>query len=156
MKPTLRAIATAAALVLLSSAPLFADDAQPTAPEVEAFVGRMTKHVAEVGTDKAFADFSDTKGPWVKGELYGFCHTLDGVSVAHGGNPALVGKNVLGFKDPDGVLVNVLVIDKAKADGKGWVEYKWPNSVTKKVTPKRVYVEKVADKFVCGSGYYVQ
>jgi len=155
MKPTLRILA--AALVLLSTAaPLWGEDAQPSAPEVEAFVKRMNAHVSEVGADKAFADFSDQKGPWVKGELYGFCHTLDGVSVAHGGNPALIGKNVLGFKDPDGVLVNVLVVDKAKTEGKGWIEYKWPNSVTKKVTQKRVYVEKVGDKFVCGSGYYVQ
>jgi hypothetical protein len=156
MMPTLRTIATAAAVILFSSAPLLADDAQPTAPEVEAFVSRMTAHVAAVGTDKAFADFSDQKGPWVKGELYGFCHSLEGISVAHGGNPALLGKNVLGFKDPDGVLINVLVVDKAKGDGKGWVEYKWPNPVTKKVASKRVYVEKVAEKFVCGSGYYVQ
>lgn len=156
MMTTLRTLAAAAALVMFSSAPLLADDAQPTAAEVEAFVGQMTAHVAEAGTDKAFADFSDLKGPWVKGELYGFCHTLDGVSVAHGGNPGLIGKNVLGFKDPDGVLVNVLVVDKAKKDGKGWIEYRWPNSVTKKVSQKRVYVEKVADKFVCGSGYYVQ
>ncbi|MDR3514218.1 MAG: cache domain-containing protein [Azospirillaceae bacterium] len=148
--------AMVSALVMLSSTAVLAEDAQPTAAEVELFVGRMTAHVAEVGTEKAFADFSDQKGPWVKGELYGFCHTLDGVSVAHGGNPALVGKNVLGFKDPDGVLVNVVVVNKAKTDGKGWIDYRWPNSVTKKITLKHVYVEKVADKFVCGSGYYAQ
>jgi cytochrome c len=112
--------------------------------------------VAEAGPDKAFAEFSDPKGAWVKGELYGFCHTLEGVSVAHGGNPSLIGKNLLGVKDPDGALVNVLVVEKAKKDGKGWVEYKWPNPTTKKIAPKRVYVEKVADNYVCGSGYYVQ
>lgn len=156
MKRTIRTLTLTAAMLALSVPPLFAQVAQPTAEDVVAFVGKMQAHVTEVGTDKAFADFSDLKGPWVKGELYGFCHSLEGINVAHGGNPALIGKNVLGFKDPDGVLVNVAVVDKAKTEGKGWVEYKWPNPTTRKVVTKKVYIEKVADKFVCGSGYYVQ
>jgi len=156
MKRTARSLALTAALLAGFSSPLLADATQPTAEEVVAFVGRMQAHVAQVGTEKAFADFSDLKGPWVKGELYGFCHTLEGINVAHGGNPALIGKNVLGFKDPDGVLVNVLVVDKAKTEGKGWVDYKWPNPITRKVAMKKIYVEKVAEKYVCGSGYYLQ
>lgn len=155
MMKAIRSIATASLVVLFAGTAL-ADENNPTAAEVQDFVTRMQAHVAAVGTEKAFADFSDTKGPWVKGQLYGFCHSLEGISVAHGGNPALIGKNVLGFKDPDGVLVNVLVIDKAKAEGKGWIEYKWPNALTKKITPKRVYVEIVASKYVCGSGYHVE
>ncbi len=155
MMNLIRPIATAA-MVVLFSAPALADETNPTAAEVQDFVERMQAHVTAVGTEKAFADFSDTKGPWVKGQLYGFCHSLEGVSMAHGGNPALIGKNVLGFKDPDGTLVNVLIIDKAKADGKGWVEYKWPNALTKKITPKRVYIETVAGKYVCGSGYHAE
>jgi len=125
----------------------------PKADQTIAFVKQAVAHIAAVGEVKAFEDFSRDRDNWVKGEFYIFCHTLDGVSVAHGGNPALVGKPVLGFKDPDGVAVNVLIIEKVKAEGAGWVEYRWPNPLTKKVEPKVIYAEKVNDK-VCGSGYY--
>ncbi len=126
----------------------------PKADEVVAFVKKAVAYVDQVGEEQAFAAFSDTSGPWVQGELYIFCHGLDGINAAHGGNPALRGKNVVGFKDPDGVAVNVLIFDKVKAEGKGWVEYKWPNPLTKKVEPKAIYSERVHDKYVCGSGYY--
>ena len=143
----------AAAVVALVAAPATAQTGS-RADEVVAFVQRAIAHVDAVGEERAFADFSDLKGEWVKGEFYIFCHTLDGVSVAHGGNPGLVGKKVLGFRDPAGVAVNVRIIDKVKAEGKGWVEYEWPNPVTNKVAPKFIYSEKVHDRFVCGSGYY--
>jgi signal transduction histidine kinase len=128
---------------------------KPTSDDVVAFVKSAVAHVEAVGEEKAFADFSNTSGAWVKGELYIFCHRLDGINAAHGGNPGLIGKPVLGFKDPDGVLVNVLIFEKVKAEGKGWVKYKWPNPETKKVEPKEIYSEKVKDTHVCGSGRYV-
>ena len=147
----------AVAAIVLSQGQAFANaesSEQPTPETVIAFVDSMIAHIDAVGEEKAFADFTAPKGGWVKGELYGFCHTLGGSNVAHGGNTGLVGKNVLGFKDPDGVLVNAVLIDKVKAEDKGWVEYKWPNSMTKKIQTKHVYARKVKDKYVCGSGYY--
>jgi signal transduction histidine kinase len=143
-----------AAVATLVSAPALAQTG-PKADEVVAFVKKAVAHIDAVGEEKAFADFSDTaNAEWVKGELYIFCHSLEGINVAHGGNPALRGKNVTGFKDPDGLAVNLLIFDKVKAEGKGWVEYKWPNPTTKKVEPKAIYSEKVKDKYACGSGYY--
>lgn len=144
-------LAGAAAIALLATGPA---QAKATADEVVAFVKKAVAHIDEVGEQKAFADFSTPGGEWIKGELYIFCHGLDGVNVAHGGNPGLVGKNVMGFKDPDGLLVNQLIFDKVKAEKKGWVEYKWPNPETKKVEPKAIYAELVHDKYACGSGYY--
>lgn len=147
-------LACATALAL-TAAPAMAQSG-PKADEVVAFVKKAVAHIEQVGEEKAFADFSDTANPeWVKGELYIFCHGLDGINVAHGGNPALRGKNVLGFKDPDGLMVNQLIFEKVKAEGKGWVQYKWPNPTTKKVEPKAIYSEKVKDKYACGSGYYM-
>lgn len=125
-----------------------------TQDDVIKFVDKAVAYVDEVGIDKAFAAFSDTKGPWVQGELYIFCHSLDGINKAHGGNPGLIGKNVMTFKDPDGVLVNVKILDMIKSEGKGWVNYKWPNSTTKKVEVKYVYAVKINDIYTCGSGYY--
>lgn len=119
------------------------------------YVDRMLAHVAAVGIERAFADFSNTKGPWIEGELYPFCHSLNGINVAHGGNPNMVGKGgVLDIQDPDGRYVNRLIFDKVLAEGKGWVEYKWPHPLTKKIVMKDVYSVLVQGKYICGSGRY--
>lgn len=153
IRKTLFQFACATAFAVMATAPASAQ-VGPKADEVVAFVKKAVGHIGTAGEEKAFADFSNITGEWVKGELYIFCHTLDGINVAHGGNPGLIGKNVVGFKDPDGVPVNVLIFEKVKAEGKGWVEYKWPNPTTKKVEPKAIYSEKVNNKYACGSGYY--
>jgi len=155
IRKSLLSVACAVGLALTAAAPASAQ-VGPKADEVVAFVKKAVAHVGTVGEDKAFAEFSNTASPdWVKGELYMFCHRIDdAINVAHGGNPGLVGKNVAGFKDPDGVAVNILIFEKVKAEGKGWVEYKWPNPLTKKVEPKAIYAEKVNNKYACGSGYY--
>lgn len=146
--------------------PTFADTSTPqeqrppqeqriTQEQVVAFVDKMLAHIEAVGEEQAFADFSDTKGPWVQGELYPFCHNLAGINVAHGGNPNMVGKGgVLDIRDPDGRYVNRLIFEKVLKDGKGWVEYKWPNSITKKIEMKDVYAVLVHGKYICGSGRY--
>lgn len=126
-----------------------------TEEQVVAFVDKMLAHIEKVGEEQAFADFSDIKGPWIQGELYPFCHSLAGINVAHGGNPNMVGKpGVLDIRDPDGRYVNRLIFEKVLKDGKGWVEYKWPNSLTKKIEMKDVYSVLVHNKYICGSGRY--
>lgn len=123
--------------------------------QVVAYVDRMLAHIEAVGIERAFADFSNTKGPWIEGELYPFCHSLNGVNVAHGDNPNMVGKaGVLDIRDPDGRYVNRLIFDKVLAEGKGWVEYKWPHPQTKKIVMKDVYSVLVQGKYICGSGRY--
>lgn len=125
-----------------------------TADETKVFTERAVAHVKKVGAEKAFGDFSRPDGGFVDGELYMFCYGKDGLNKAHGGNPSFVGKNLLNVKDPDGVQVNAEIIKKGMADGTGWVDFKWPNPVSKKVEPKSAYVIKVDDETVCGSGYY--
>ncbi len=157
IRKSLFQFACAATVALMAAAPARAEDPSgPKADEVVAFVKKAVAYVGTAGEAKAFADFSNTSSPdWIKGELYIFCHQIStGLNQAHGGNPGLVGKNVSGFKDPDGVLVNQLIFEKVKAQGKGWVEYKWPSPTTKKVEPKAIYSEKVGADTVCGSGYY--
>ncbi len=148
-----RSLSAGAALLALAAGPAAAQSGAKAEAAI-AFVRSALDHIEAVGEDRAFKDFSTVPGPWLRGEYYIFCHTLDGISVAHGGNPGLRGKKVLGFRDPGGLLVNQLILDKVKAEGKGWVRYEWPNPVTNKVAPKYIYSEKVHDKFVCGSGYY--
>jgi len=75
------------------------------------------------------------------------------VTIAHGGNAKLVGKDMLGLKDADGKFFIKAFIETAKSKGNGWVDYKWVNPQTNKIENKSTYVQKVDDYFL-GCGIY--
>jgi signal transduction histidine kinase len=147
--PICAAVATA-----LWFCPVGVGHAARTADEAKAFAERAVAHIQDVGRETAFADFSRPDGGYVDGELYMFCHTADGVNLAHGGNPSFVGKNMMNIKDPDGKLANQEIIHTALEKGTGWVDFRWPNPATKKIEAKSAYVIRVDDNTICGSGYY--
>ena len=105
------------------------------------------------GPEKAFAEFSNPKGQFTKGDLYIFVIDAKGKVFAHGGNAKLVGQDVSELKDADGKFFMKEIIKTANEKGKGWVDYKWMNPVTKKVVDKTTYVEKI-DGYVFGCGVY--
>ena len=124
-----------------------------TAEEAQALVEKAVAHVKKVGEEQAFKDFTNKDGGYVEGELYVFCYSPDVTLVAIGGNPSMVGKNLRNLKDPDGKEASYELVQMGLEHGSGWVDYKWPNPVTKKIQTKSAYVVKVNDK-VCGTGYY--
>jgi cytochrome c len=124
------------------------------ADQAKALAERAVVHIRAVGRDQAFADFSRPDGGFVDGALYVFCQDISGVVVAHGGNPQLVGRNMAGVRGPDGRLSNVEINQLGLTQGSGWLEFRWPNPVTKRIELKAAYVLKVDDHTVCGSGYY--
>ncbi len=119
-----------------------------------ALVQKAAAHVQAAGKDKALADFSLAQSDFVKGSLYVFAYSMDGVIIAHPMNNKLIGKNMTDVKDADGKLFTQDFIATAKsAAGKGWVDYRWTNPTTKKIEAKSSYIEKVGDIFV-GCGIY--
>jgi signal transduction histidine kinase len=150
--PTLTAKSAGAAfgiLVLLA----WSSSAAATAEQAKALSERAAAHIAEVGEEKAFADFTRKDGGFVDGELYVFCYDHNGVNKAHGGNSAFVGRNLLHIKDLDGKEPNFLIVKTGFEQGRGWVDFKWPNPVTKRIEDKSAYVIRTND-VVCGVGYY--
>jgi len=141
----------AALLVSALAIPLGARAATPE--EAKALSERAAAYIKQAGEDKAFADFTRPDGGFVQGELYVFCYDHDGINKAHGGNPAFVGKNLLHIKDPDGKEANFEIVKTGFEQGQGWVDFKWPNPMTKKIQPKSAYVIRTND-VVCGVGYY--
>jgi len=140
-------------LVALASCSLaFAAD-KGSADDAVALVKKAAAHLNGAGKDKAMADFNDPKGQFVVKDLYVFVNDMNGNTLAHGGNPKLVGKNVMDLKDADGKPFIREMYDVAKSKGKGWVDYKWVNPVTKNIDAKSTYVEKVGETIV-GSGIY--
>jgi cytochrome c len=125
-----------------------------TADETKALVDRAVKHLQVVGRQLAFAEITRPDGGFIDGELYVFCLSEDGVILAHGGNPLLVGKSLWNVRDPEGKRTTVEIIHLAQAKGQGWLEYLWPNLVTGRVQRKMTYVQRVDDHTFCASGYY--
>jgi cytochrome c len=147
-----------AAVSLCIALPLFGADTVATAKKKAVdLVNKGIAHIKKAGQENAFADFSDTKGGFVNGEYYLFVVDFDGLTLAHGGNPALVGKSLLELKDADGKFFIKEFIKAVKAKGAAWVDYKWSNPTTKKVEPKSTYVKRMAGKnYFLGCGIYLQ
>jgi len=124
-----------------------------TPEQAKAFSERASAYIKKVGEKQAFADFTRRDGGFQEGELYVFCYDRKGVNMAHGGNPALVGRNLLHIKDPDGAEPNLMIVRMGFEHERGWVDFKWPNPVTKRIEKKSAYVIRTND-VTCGVGYY--
>ena len=124
-----------------------------TAAEAEAMVKRTVAFLKANGEEKAYNEITNTK-TFKDRDLYIIVYDLNGRNLAHGANPKLVGKDLIGLKDPDGKPLIQMLVDLAKTKGKGWSEpYKFMNPVTQKIEVKLMYLERVGDTFV-GCGIY--
>ena len=136
---------------VLAGASLAAD--QGTAAEAEAMVKKAVAHLKTTAPDKAYDEFTNGKA-FKDRDLYTVVYDLNGKNLAQGANPRLVGKDLIGLKDPDGKPLIQLFVDLAKSKGKGWVEgYKFMNPVSQKIEAKAMYLERVGDTLV-GCGIY--
>jgi signal transduction histidine kinase len=119
--------------------------AEVTKAEAEAMVKKAIAFVKENGREKGFAEINNPKGKFVKEDTYVTVYDLNGKCVAHGSNAKMIGKDLIGMKDPDGVAYVKERVEIAKSKGKGWQDYKFNNPISKKIEPKTVYVEKYED-----------
>jgi signal transduction histidine kinase len=144
-----RLIATFA-LGLLASTGAHAAD-QGSAAEAEAMVKKAVAFIKANGADKAYDEFTNGK-QFKDRDLYVIVYDLTGKNLAQGANPKLVGKDLIGLKDPDGKLLNKMLVDLAKEKGKGWSdEFKFRNPTTDALQRRIVYVERLGETFVgCG------
>ena len=146
-KISLLAVAT---LVALCFSGLAAASEKDTAV---ALVKKAATHVKEIGKEKAIGDFNDKNGKFVKGELYVFAYNLQGTIIAHPMNPKLIGKDMKEVTDADGKFFTKEFLATVNGPGKGWVDYRWTNPVSKKIEAKSSYVEK-AGEILVGCGIY--
>jgi len=127
-----------------------------TADEAVAMVKKAGDFLKKHGKERAFAEFNNPKGAFLHKDLYIFTFLAngDGIEQANGANVKLVGKNVTDMKDADGryLIKDILALGMGK-EGKGWVDYKWPNPSTGTIDSKRTYVERVEDVII-GCGIY--
>jgi len=124
-----------------------------TADEARVLVDKAVNLLIVEGKAKAYPAFDDPLGPFVDRDLYIFVVDLKGTVEAHGSNKGLVGKSLFNLKDADGKPFVQDMIKLASDKGEGWVDYQWPNPLTKKVEGKSSYIKKVGDVFL-GVGIY--
>ena len=147
-------LALAASAAILGAGLAGAGAERGSQEEAKALLDKAVVHANSVGDDKAFADFTRADGGFVDRDLYVYCADMQGNLLAHGGNPTLVGKNLMETADPDGHKPVKEQIRLIEANGEGTMDYRWPNPTTKKIEAKSSFFKKLNDGRWCGVGYY--
>jgi cytochrome c len=113
-----------------------------TLEDAKAMAIKAASFVKANGPEKGLAEIGNVKGQFVKGDLYVTCQDINGVVRANPMAPTLVGQNHTELKDPNGKFFVKEMIEAAKKGG-DWVSYVWTNPATKKVQPKKAWVQRV-------------
>jgi signal transduction histidine kinase len=145
--------ASAALLALPLAGAARAASERGVAGEAEALVKKAVAFMKANGNDKAFEEFTNGKS-FKDRDLYIFVYDLSGKCVAHGANAKLVGKDLMGMKDPDGKPLIKMLVDVAKEKGSGWTDtVKFRNPISDKIQTRVNYIEK-SGEYAVGSGIF--
>ena len=138
-------------LIVLSSFTVLAHASDTD--DAKALVKQAAAYVKYQGKEKALVEISTPKGMFDKGELYVFAYDLQGVMLAHPKNASLIGQNLINIPDTEGKLFRKEIVEKAKSQGSGWVDYIYLNPETKREEHKTTYFQKVGDIIICCGVY---
>ena len=150
MKRNLMMLLVAAALANGNVA-LAADGA--SAKEAEAMVKKGVSFIKTQGADKGYAEITRKQSQFSDRDLYLVVYGLDGKVWAHGANEKMVGRVLIDLKDVDGKEFVRERVELGRAKQSFWQDYKFTNPVSKKVEPKTMYCERLAETVVCGGVY---
>lgn len=132
--------------ILLLSCPLFA---QANADKATQMVQKASDYFDANGKDATLSEISNAQGQFVDGEVYVFAYDLDAVMLAHPKNAKLVGKNLMDVPDVDGKMFRKDIVDTAKNQNTGWIDYKYKNPDSGKIENKTTYVMLKGDIILC-------
>lgn len=124
-----------------------------TKDEAKALVQKASALYKANGKEKAFKEFNNPKGSFVKDDLYVFVYDTTATIVAHPHSPALIGKNLYDVTDYEKKYFRREIVKIAKTQGSGWVDYTYKNPQTKKIEKKTTFVQKVDDYIICCGAY---
>jgi len=117
-----------------------------------ALLERAVRHIEQHGA-AGTADFS-RQAQFVDRDLYVYALNVDGRFLASGGASAvLIGENVENETDLEGRPFFREIIELAKRDGRGRIEYRWFNPADRRGEPKLTEFRRVGD-IIVAVGYY--
>ncbi|MFZ6774810.1 cache domain-containing protein [Undibacterium sp. SXout7W] len=121
--------------------------------EAIAMVEKGVSYVQKNGKEALIKEINNKNPEFIQGDIYLYLREPNGVIVAHPVNPKLIGKNMLELPDADGKYYRKEIIELAKTKGKGWVDYRYNNPVTKQLENKSTYIFK-SDDLIFEAGIY--
>lgn len=87
---------------------------------------------------------------------YFWINDMQGIMLMHPFKPQLEGKDLLGFKDPDGVMLFSNMVNVVRQSGKGYVPYRWAKQGNDDPVEKISFVQGFSPwGWVLGSGVYL-
>ena len=110
-----------------------------------AMVDKGLAYMQKNGKDALVQEINNKNPEFINGSIYLYVRGLDGVVIAHPINPKLIGKNMLDLPDADGKYYRKEIIALAKSKGKGWVDYRYNNPVSKQIENKTTYIFRSND-----------
>ena len=116
----------------------------------------LERAIAALKADEASAlvAFTAGTGGFKDRDLYVFCgDALNGMTTAHGGDPARIGQSMRDLKDEAGKPIGEEFYAVATEGEVSVVEYVWPRPGETEPLPKTAYLTKVGNQ-ICGVGYY--
>jgi hypothetical protein len=126
-----------------------------TKDEATAMVKKAVALIKANGAEKAYAEFSNPKGPFVDRDLYVVVYDMTGKCLAHGANAKMIGRDLIDNKDVDGKEFVKERVEMMKKQASGWQDYKFRNPTTNQIEPKAMYIERLNDVIV-GCGVYLK
>ncbi|MFZ6719908.1 cache domain-containing protein [Undibacterium sp. Ji49W] len=102
-------------------------------------------YIKKNGAEALIKEINNKNPEFIKGEIYLYMRAMDGTTIAHPVNPKLVGKNLIVLPDADGKMFRKEIVEGAKTKGKGWVDYRFNNPVTKELEHKSTYYVRSGD-----------
>ena len=116
-----------------------------------ALVKAAVEHLRKVGAERAYADFNDRNGRFMRGEMYLVVVGTDNCLRAFPPDPSRVGANNANLRDSDGRYFSRDMVELAQRNGSGWYDYRTVNPRSGQVEPKSTYFELVGDVVLqCG------
>ncbi|HVN95951.1 MAG TPA: methyl-accepting chemotaxis protein [Syntrophorhabdaceae bacterium] len=116
-------------------------------------VEKAAAYIKAHGREKAFEEFSNPRGEFVKNGLYIIAQDFNGTILLNGSDRSRLGKNLIDMQDPNGKYFVRETIHVAKTKGSGMVECVYLNAATKTLHPKVYYVQAMED-YVISCGVY--
>jgi len=119
--------------------------------EAQSMVESAVALIKADGPDKAFEKIQSKDGGFIRGDLYVYVLDKNGIFMAHGAMPALVGKGGMEMKDVNGFSFIKAIMN---VKDKEWINYKWADFTDgNKIKSKSSYVVRVGD-YVVAAGFY--
>jgi len=121
--------------------------------EAREMVEKAIEDMQTNGTEKTFTEISNKLGQFCDRDLYVVVYDMNGRNLAHGANPALIGKDLIDAKDGAGnpfVRERIAIIQNT---GRGWQDYMFLNPISKQIEAKSMYLDRYQN-LIIGCGVY--